>query len=537
MDNIKLRDYQVEPINIAIDYFCSDSDKPCLIVLPTAWGKSVLTAFVAKYINPNERLLVVQPSKELLEQNYAKYVDLCGGFASAGIYSASVRRKEVERITYATIGSIKDMGKRFKEMGFTKMLIDEAHLYPRNEESMLGGFLKESGIRQVLGITATPLKLEQFSEKQGDMFDKWSELIMLTNPSPSGTLFEKILYVGQIEEMTQKRFWSPLIYERLPFNPSELQLNNAGSEFTSDSAEKAYRMNNIRKNIYAALDWHKERRHCLVFVPSVEEAEELAKDYPSAAYISGEMNKKERERIVKEFKEGNIRVIFNCSVLGTGFDYPEIDMIVFAMSTASVARYYQFCGRGVRIHPAKKNCLIVDMGGNVDRFGRIEDLKFEHTDKWRLYGTNGILLSGLPIGVLGVVNRRTIEKIGKMYITDLILGFGKYKGQYLKDIPMSYKIWLLKSEMRNSLRFPLFETTVHFIENRLRDTTKEPMMMKMPDGTYAGMMIKDVPKNYLAWYYNSKTWNNCNDSLRRGIEHFYGRVPPYFNPKGGKKKA
>lgn len=95
MDNIKLRDYQVEPINIAIDYFCSDSDKPCLIVLPTAWGKSVLTAFVAKYINPNERLLVVQPSKELLEQNYAKYVDLCGGFASAGIYSASVRRKEV----------------------------------------------------------------------------------------------------------------------------------------------------------------------------------------------------------------------------------------------------------------------------------------------------------------------------------------------------------------------------------------------------------------------------------------------------------
>lgn len=129
---ITLRPNQSEPIAKAIAYFQQTKPRPSLIVLPTAWGKSILTAFVAKECH--DKLLVVQPSKELLEQNYAKYITLCGGMSmNAAIYSASVGRKEIGMITYATIGSIKSLGKKFKELGFTKMLIDEAHLYPRGK--------------------------------------------------------------------------------------------------------------------------------------------------------------------------------------------------------------------------------------------------------------------------------------------------------------------------------------------------------------------------------------------------------------------
>ena len=147
---ITLRQNQTEPIDKAIRYFQEPKPRPSLVVLPTAWGKSILTAFVAKYTN--DRLIVLQPSKELLEQNYTKYLNLCDGFANAGIYSASFGRKEIAQVTYATIGSIKALGAKFKEMGFTKMLIDEAHLYPREADSMLGRFLKDSGITHVLGI-------------------------------------------------------------------------------------------------------------------------------------------------------------------------------------------------------------------------------------------------------------------------------------------------------------------------------------------------------------------------------------------------
>lgn len=89
---ITLRQNQSEPIDMAIRFFQEPKPKPSLIVLPTAWGKSILTAFVAK--NTNDRLIVLQPSKELLEQNYTKYLKLCDGFANAGIYSASFGRVE-----------------------------------------------------------------------------------------------------------------------------------------------------------------------------------------------------------------------------------------------------------------------------------------------------------------------------------------------------------------------------------------------------------------------------------------------------------
>lgn len=198
-DMITLRENQAEPIEKAIRFFQEAKPKPSLIVLPTAWGKSILTAYVAK--NSNDKLIVLQPSKELLEQNYLKYCTLCGDFGSnAGIYSASFGRKEIAQITYATIGSIKNLGAEFKRYGFTKMLIDEAHLYPREADSMLGRFLKDSGITHVLGITATPVKLQTNRDREGGTFSK---LVMLTSRSKKGNFFKEIIHVGQVSEMVK----------------------------------------------------------------------------------------------------------------------------------------------------------------------------------------------------------------------------------------------------------------------------------------------------------------------------------------------
>lgn len=513
---ISLRPYQETPVNIAIDFFRKDNQAPALIVLPTAWGKSILAAYAAKYMPRLENLLIVQPTKELLEQNYGKFIALCGekGEKEAGIYSASLNKKEIKPITFATIGSIKGIGEKFREMGFTKMLIDEAHLYPRKETSMLGQFLHDSGIRQVLGITATPLKLESFGEKQGDKFDKWSSLTMLTNPSPDGNFFKSILYIGQIQEMVQQKFWSPLLYEVLPFDPRELKLNSTGSEFGESSMEMAYRLNNIRTNIFAALDYHKERRHCIVFVPTVEEAAILAGEYPDSAYISGNMPKKERTSTINAFKSGEIRVMFNVGVLAVGFDYPGIDMIILAISTASVAKYYQILGRGVRIDPAKKDCVIVDMGGNVERFGHVEDIVFELTDRWRMFGSKGMLLSGVPVDCLGAVTYQDIWRYRNFSNPVESLNFGKYRGKPVESIPMGYKRWYIKSDNKD---IAISDKFVNLIENYVRDTRNEPPVEIMPDGQHAGKPICEIPSGYLVWYFNSKDWNETNDSLRRGI--------------------
>lgn len=439
---ITLRENQTEPINKAIQFFTEKKPKPSLIVLPTAWGKSILTAFVAK--NSNDKMIVLQPSKELLEQNYLKYCSLCGDFAlNAGIYNASFGRKDIAHITYATIGSIKSLGAKFKSLGFTKMLIDEAHLYPREANSMLGRFLKESGITHVLGITATPVKLQTNRDKDGQNFSK---LVMLTSRSKKGNFFKDIIHVGQVAEMVRLGFWSPLQYETAGFDSSLLVFNSSKSEYTEESVQRAYDANGGSEQIVQALDRHSDRRHILVFVPSVEDAITLSKKYPNSAVIYGEMDKTERSQVIARFRAGEIRVIFNVRVLSTGFDYTGIDCIVLGVSTASIALYYQIIGRATRIDPEKTDALIVDLGGNVERFGRVEDITFEQGKMWRMFGTGGRLLSGIPISDIGHYTREDTRAIDARAEAPIeIMPFGKYKGNRIADIPLDYRQWMIRS--------------------------------------------------------------------------------------------
>lgn len=439
---IQLRSNQTEPIQKAIEFFKQQKPKPSLIVLPTAWGKSILTAFVA--MNCNDRLLVLQPSKELLEQNIKKYYALCDGFAvNAGIYSASFGRKEIAQITYATIGSIKNLGAQFKEMGFTKVLIDEAHLYPREADSMLGRFLADSGITHVLGITATPVKLQQNYDQDGGTFSK---LVMLTSRSKKGNFYKDIIHDGQVSEMVQLGFWSKLRYEAADFDSSMLVYNTSKSEFTEDSVLRAYEANGGEQGIIEALDKHTDRQHILVFCPSVQDAIDLSRRYTGSAVIYGDMKPAERANIINEFKAGRIRVIFNVRVLSTGFDYTGIDCIILGISTASIALYYQIIGRATRIDDGKEDALIVDLGGNVSRFGRVEDITFEKGRIWRMFGTGGRLLSGIPITDIGKITREDTTAIDKQAEQPIdIMPFGKYKGERICDIPLNYRQWMLNN--------------------------------------------------------------------------------------------
>ncbi len=467
---ITLRPNQIEPIRKAVEFFREKNPKPSLIVLPTAWGKSILTAYVAK--ETDDKIIVLQPSKELLEQNYLKYLTLCGDFdCRASIYSASFNSKCIGKVTYATIGSIKNIGATFRKYGFTKMLIDEAHLYPREADSMLGKFLAESGITHVLGITATPVKLQSNTSLDGEHYSK---LVMLTSRSKKGNFFKDIIHVAQPSEMVRLGFWSPLKYQVGTFDGSLLVFNSSKSEYTEESVQRAYEANDIVSQIRQAVTYS-GRKHILVFLPSVEDAKAFASRYPDSAAVYGDMDKKEREKVISGFKSGRIRIIFNVRVLSTGFDYTGIDCIILGISTASIALYYQIVGRATRIDPNKKDALIIDLGGNFDRFGKVEDIRFEKGSIWRMFGTGDRLLSGMPIHEIGTV--------------------------HADDVAREERAAAERAAKRKG------------------DPT-----MKMPFGKHKGLMVKDVPASYREWMLNNIEWRSTNDLLRKSILVSLGRA-------------
>jgi len=71
-------------------------------------------------------------------------------------------------------------------------------------------------------------------------------------------------------------------------------------------------------------------------------------------------------------------------VLTTGFDAPNIDCVALLRPTLSPGLFYQMCGRGFRLHPGKRDCLVLDYGGNVLRHGPVDQIRLQDN-----HGGNG----------------------------------------------------------------------------------------------------------------------------------------------------
>lgn len=84
----ELRPYQKEAVDAGLKFLTGRSKKPGIEVLPCAAGKSLIISKIAYELK--RPILVLQPSKEILEQNYAKAVSFG---SKPTIYSASCKKK------------------------------------------------------------------------------------------------------------------------------------------------------------------------------------------------------------------------------------------------------------------------------------------------------------------------------------------------------------------------------------------------------------------------------------------------------------
>lgn len=362
----ELRDYQREAVDAAVRFFSTGNKKNGLIVLPTGSGKSLVIANIA--LRLNAPVLIFQPSKEILEQNYEK---LCsyGVLMDVGIFSASFNRKQVSTITFATIGSVKNCKDFFRR--FRYVIIDECH-YVNAEAGMYKDFIETIGCK-VLGLTATPYRLYS-SRFYGSM------LRFITRTSPR--IFNEMLYCVQVGTLLSRGYLAKMNYYQLNVvDTSRLKLNSIGADYTDASVRRHYKeikFNDTLENIIHRL-LVAGRTSILVFTRFIEEAEYVAKAIgTSAAVVSSGTNKADREEILRRFKAKEINVVSNVGVLTTGFDFPELATVVLARPTMSLALYYQMIGRAIRPYKDKVS-WVVDLCGNYKRFGRVEDLQVRET--------------------------------------------------------------------------------------------------------------------------------------------------------------
>lgn len=377
----KLRDYQQKASDAAVSFFNNKSKRTnAIMVLPTGSGKSLIIADIAARLDGHT--LVFQPSKEILEQNFKK---LCSyGILDCSIYSASFNSKEISRITFATIGSVKNHPELFT--CFKNIIVDECHLV-NPKEGMYKDFF--DAVRcKVLGLTATPYRLSSSRE-----FGSMLKFITRTKPR----VFSEVIYHVQVSTLLDMGYLARLNYypmDPLGWNELNLKVNKTGADYTDKSVQREYErvdfyswlvsiVNRLLNNRKTGI----KRKGILVFTRFLKEAERLTCSIPDCAIVSGDTPKKEREHILEAFKAGEIPVVANVGVLTTGFDYQELDTVVMARPTMSLAMWYQIVGRAIRPHPSKEAAWIVDLCGNIKRFGKVEDLYLHNSGngKWAVY--------------------------------------------------------------------------------------------------------------------------------------------------------
>lgn len=96
--------------------------------------------------------------------------------------------------------------------------------------------------------------------------------------------------------------------------------------------------------------------------------------------MDGDTPRIDREAIYGRFARGETRVILGVSVMTTGLDLPMTACIILARPTKSRALFVQMVGRGLRTHPGKTACVILDHSGTHNRLGRVTEIHQDHLD-------------------------------------------------------------------------------------------------------------------------------------------------------------
>lgn len=339
--DIELRDYQTECINRTLAAYQQDKQGTELLVLPTGSGKTVIFCQVINRLGLTT--LIVAHRDELLDQAADKYrmikPDAIIGKVGSGKHEYG---GEVTVASVATISRPEHI-KRLKQFGYGLVIIDEAHHAAANGYQTVLNALPNSF---KLYVTATP--------------DRLDNKPVIENKEP--------LYSASIIDMIQMGYLCDVKAIAIKTHVSLDELHTQAGDYKQDELEAAIDTPARNNRVVDAYREHADGRRALCFGVTVAHAAHLTQAFTSAgvsaALVTGDTPLEERKRIYADLRSGKVKVVCNVLVLTEGFDEPKVDCIIMARPTQSRALYVQCIGRGLRLAPAKENCVILDLTDN-----------------------------------------------------------------------------------------------------------------------------------------------------------------------------
>jgi superfamily II DNA or RNA helicase len=332
------------------------------------------------------------------------------------------------------------------------LVIDEAHI--GNFSKILEGF---GGF--VIGATATPVSKPPMAQRYGKLIDSVS-----------------------ISDLIEEGYLcTPKTYAMHPVDTSKLA--SRMGEFTAQSLNDAFNRPQVYDGVVHEFCRKWADKKAIVFCVNIEATKAtwlqfmLKLGLERVYQVHSEQPTELRAKIMADFIASKDGILVNCGIATTGFDCPDIEVVVVNRATQSVALWLQMVGRGSRPAPNKDAFTILDFGENVHRLGFWQEPRdwskaFEGVEK---KGTGVAPVKDCPCcSAVLYASARFCEFCGEVFATESKqategvlqeMAYDKLNGRYLYDIAKSpADLWELKS--RKGYKQAFIERVLYFANYR-----------------------------------------------------------------------
>ena len=350
---MELRDYQEQAISNLRSSLMKGKKRP-VIQAPTGAGKTVIAAALVKMARQkNKTVLFTVPALSLIDQTVER-------FQQNGIHEVGVMQGAHELTDYrmpVQVCSVQTLARRVIPRA-DLVLVDECHVMFKLYDQWMSD-LEWSHVPFV-GLTATP-----WAKGMGAA-GRWDDLII-------GTTTADLIQLNHLSDF--KVF--------APAHPDLSGVKTVAGDYEVKGLGEVMDQKNLVADIVSTWLEKGQNRPTVCFAVNRIHAKNIQEQFIQcgikAAYMDAFTNLHERAEIVKQFENGDVKIICNVGVLTTGFD-ADVRCVILARPTKSEILYTQMIGRGLRTADGKDHCLILDHSDTTLRIGFVTDITCSQLD-------------------------------------------------------------------------------------------------------------------------------------------------------------
>ena len=352
---LSLYDYQHKNIDALRDGF--KQNRRQLFYAACAFGKTESSIYLMVLAANKGKKVVFLCDRRILVMQTSRRMSKYG--VEHGVIMAGMDRDASKNIQVASMQTIEAMGS-FPDADL--FIYDEAHCL----RGKIIKYIVDNDIR-LLGLTGSP-----FTKGLGDVYSKVTGLTAMKH------------LVEDYKKLVPLRV----------FVCNEIDMTGA-KKIANEWSDKEVTERGIKITGDVILEWHKktieiygEARKTIVFCASTAHGKNLAESFKASGFnfiaISYHDTEEYKADVLAEFSKSDSKIkgLISVEILVKGFDQSDVHIIVDARPLSkSFSSHVQKLGRGMRSHPGKEFCTLLDHAGNYLRF----------KDQWDSLYSDGVI--------------------------------------------------------------------------------------------------------------------------------------------------